>query len=79
MSETAMKSDDIELTMERDFAHPPEAVFRAWTESDALRQWMGPGEITAPESQIEACQGQLQWAFCGVVGCCHMFWDSLHF
>jgi uncharacterized protein YndB with AHSA1/START domain len=57
MSDTAVKSDEIELTMERNFAHPPEAVFRAWTESDALRQWMGPGEITAPESQIEACQG----------------------
>lgn len=52
-----MKSDEIVLTMEREFAHPPEALFRAWTESDALRKWMGPGEITAPDAQIEACQG----------------------
>lgn len=56
MSDAAVKSDAPELTMEREFAHPPEAVFKAWTEQDALRQWMGPGEITAPGSEIEACQ-----------------------
>lgn len=57
MSDASMLSEEIELTLERDFAHPPEAVYRAWTESDALAKWMGPGEITAPDSQIEACEG----------------------
>ncbi len=57
MSDAVAKSDEIELTMEREFAHPPEAVFRAWTENDALRKWMGPGEIKAPEAHLEACKG----------------------
>lgn len=57
MSNAAMKSQALELTMEREFAHPPEAVFKAWTDQEALRQWMGPGEISAPDSEIEACKG----------------------
>lgn len=47
----------LELTLERDFAHPVEAVFKAWTQQDALRQWMGPGEITAPDSRMDARVG----------------------
>lgn len=57
MGDASIQSDVIELTVERDFAHPPETVYRAWTTSDALAKWMGPGEITAPDSQIEACEG----------------------
>ena len=58
MSDAVAKEPEIlELTMEREFAHPPEAVYRAWTETDALRQWMGPGEITAPGSEIDARVG----------------------
>lgn len=58
MSDVATRQDKIlELTMEREFAHPPEAVFEAWTDARALRQWMGPGEITAPDSEIEPCIG----------------------
>lgn len=47
----------LELTIERELKHPPEAVFAAWTNSEALRKWMGPGEITAPESEIDAREG----------------------
>lgn len=47
----------LELTVEREFAHPPEAVFAAWTDQHALRQWMGPGKVTAPDSTIEPCEG----------------------
>lgn len=58
MSEVmAKETDRLELTMEREFAHPPEVVFDAWTDARALRQWMGPGEITAPDSEIEPCIG----------------------
>jgi uncharacterized protein YndB with AHSA1/START domain len=53
MSESAVQPDVEELTLEREFPHPPEAVFRAWTETDALRAWMGPGEVTAPDSEID--------------------------
>lgn len=57
MSDATMKNDEIELTIEREFAHPPEAVFRAWTQTDALQKWMGPGEIKAPDAQIDARAG----------------------
>ncbi len=57
MSDAATKSAAPVLTMEREFTHPPEIVFRAWTEQDALRKWMGPGEVTAPDSQMDARVG----------------------
>jgi uncharacterized protein YndB with AHSA1/START domain len=57
MSSTATKDEVLALTMEREFSHPPEAVFRAWTETDALRAWMGPGEVSAPESEMDARVG----------------------
>ena len=46
-----------ELTIEREFAHPPEAVFRAWTQSEALCQWMGPGEVKCPDARMDAREG----------------------
>ncbi len=58
MSDVATRDTKIlDLTIEREFAHPPEAVFSAWTQEDALRVWMGPGEITAPYSQMDARVG----------------------
>lgn len=47
----------LELTLEREFTHPVAAVFKAWTDTQALRQWMGPGEVTAPESEMDAREG----------------------
>jgi uncharacterized protein YndB with AHSA1/START domain len=57
MSDTATKTDAPILSLEYEFAHPPGAVFRAWTHEDALRKWMGPGEVMAPESQMDAREG----------------------
>ncbi len=58
MSNAAADTAEVlELTIEREFAHPPEAVFAAWTDERALRKWMGPGEVKAPESQMEAREG----------------------
>ncbi len=37
--------DKYELTLERTFAHPPEKVWRALTESELLNQWF-PCEVT---------------------------------
>ncbi len=34
--------DQPTITMEREFAAPPEAVFRAFSDAEALRQWYGP-------------------------------------
>lgn len=49
--------DTPELTIEREFPHPPAAVFAAWTDQEALRQWMGPGEVCAPDSEMDARVG----------------------
>ncbi len=57
MSSAVAETDVAGLTMECEFAHPPRAVFRAWTQEDALRKWMGPGEITAPDATIEPREG----------------------
>jgi len=57
MGNAAVKSEALELTMEREFAHPPEAVFKAWTDQEALRQWMGPGEVKCPGAEMDARQG----------------------
>ena len=45
MSDALAKDTAIvpELTIEREFSHPPERVFAAWTSEEALRQWMGAG------------------------------------
>ncbi len=45
------------LILERDFPYPPEAVFEAWTQTEALRQWMGPAGYRAPEAEIDARVG----------------------
>jgi len=58
MSNTMTRdADALELKLEREYAHPVDVVFRAWTDSEALRHWMGPGEITAPEAEIDAREG----------------------
>lgn len=56
MSEAAAISDSEApvLTIERDFAHAPDKVFAAWTDQAALRQWMGPGEVRAPNAEMVA-------------------------
>lgn len=35
------------LTLQRKYAAPPEAVWRAWTTPEALKQWWGPGSPQA--------------------------------
>jgi len=57
MSNAEVKAAVGALTMEREFPHPPRDVFQAWTQQDALRKWMGPGEITAPDSKMDASVG----------------------
>lgn len=45
------------LTLERELPYPPEMVFKAWTETEALRQWMGPAGYRAPDAEIDARVG----------------------
>lgn len=42
-----------ELTFERSYAAPIEAVWRAWTQPEILRQWWGPAKTTVPECRID--------------------------
>ena len=39
------------ITITRDFAAPPDRVFRAWTEADLVARWLGPDST---EMQIDA-------------------------
>lgn len=60
MSERAAETSSARtprLTLERIIAHPPERVFRAWTDQAELRQWMGPGEIKARDAEMSARVG----------------------
>jgi uncharacterized protein YndB with AHSA1/START domain len=53
----ASKTEALELHLEREFNHPPEAVFKAWTDQQALRRWMGPGDVRAPSATMVARVG----------------------
>jgi len=46
-----------ELTFNRTYAAPIDAVWRAWTDADVLRQWWGPAKTTVPECEIDARVG----------------------
>lgn len=50
------------ITMEREFAAPPELVFRAWTEPALLAQWMGPRRLTMRIDTWELRDGG-RWRF----------------
>ncbi len=45
------------LTIKRRFNAPPAKVFQAWTDSEKLRKWMGPGEIAAKSVEADARAG----------------------
>ena len=45
------------ITIERNFKHPVETVFKAWTHTEALRQWMGPQGYSCDDAQMEAKVG----------------------
>ncbi len=42
------------LTLVREFAAPPEAVWRAWTEPEALKHWFGPdaGAVSLAQTDV---------------------------
>jgi uncharacterized protein YndB with AHSA1/START domain len=46
-----------EVVIEREVPYPPEQVFKAWTDQDALRIWMGPGKVSAPDATMDARVG----------------------
>lgn len=42
-----------ELDFERSYPAPIAQVWRAWTQSEMLRQWWGPEKTTVPECEID--------------------------
>lgn len=42
-----------ELHFERSYAAPVDAVWRAWTQAESLRQWWGPDKTTVAECEID--------------------------
>jgi uncharacterized protein YndB with AHSA1/START domain len=46
-----------ELTFERTYAAPIDAVWDAWTRSDLLRQWWGPEKTSVPECEVDLRPG----------------------
>ncbi len=42
-----------ELHFERSYAAPVDAVWRAWTRAESLREWWGPDKTTVAECEID--------------------------
>lgn len=42
-----------ELTIERMFDAPIEAVWKAWTDPAMIKQWWGPDNVSIPECEID--------------------------
>ena len=53
-STAASKIDKPKLTLVREFEAPPEAVWHAWTEPEALKRWFGPdaGEVSLAQTDV---------------------------
>ncbi|MEH6402187.1 MAG: SRPBCC domain-containing protein [Sneathiella sp.] len=47
----------LELEIIRDFDAPPEMVFDAWTNVDALKAWMGPVSRSCPNAEANPAVG----------------------
>jgi uncharacterized protein YndB with AHSA1/START domain len=56
MAATAAKApaEKPKLTLVREFAAPPEAVWHAWTEPEALKRWFGPdaGAVSLAQTDV---------------------------
>ena len=46
-----------ELHFERSYAAPVDAVWRAWTEAERLREWWGPDKTTVAECEVDPTVG----------------------
>lgn len=53
--------DDCVLVIERRLKADPDSVFAAWIEPEQIAEWFGPGNMTIPQSQIDARVGG-NWA-----------------
>lgn len=47
------KKKDKEIVLERSYAAPIEAVWKAWTEAERLSKWWGPDKTVVPECELD--------------------------
>ena len=45
------------IVIKRVFAASAERVFAAWTQTDLLKQWMGPGPVTVSVAEVDLVVG----------------------
>jgi len=57
MMAKAATAEGIALRLSRRFARPAEAVFRAWTDPEALRRWWCPAGWTPAEIEVDLRAG----------------------
>jgi len=64
MSKTtfAIRRDELKVVMERTFDAPREAVFKAFTDPQAIPQWWGPKRLTTTVDKMDVRPGGL-WRF----------------
>lgn len=43
----------VALRLTRQFAAPPDKVFKAWTQPETLKRWCAPGEMTTPVAEVD--------------------------
>ena len=55
MIETDSAAGSVRIT--RRFSAPPERVFDAWIQPDALKQWFGPGDVATPIAETDPRPG----------------------
>ena len=46
-----------ELEIEQTFNAPIEKVFSAWTQTEVIKSWFAPGDMTVPEASAEPIAG----------------------
>ena len=61
---TVITPDDISIVIRRDFAAPPERVWRAHTEPEHLRRWLGRVDFPLTTCEMDVrVGGRFRWVF----------------
>lgn len=50
---TAHPTTDLSLTLKRQFAAPPAAVFRLWTDPGMMKRWFSPEGLTTVHAEVD--------------------------
>lgn len=50
-------NDDGKVEVRREYAHPPERLFDAWTDAEGMRAWMRPGPTEDVRAELDVRVG----------------------